>query len=193
MEQHPTPEQSLKLIQDMMLQAKRSFHKVHFYFLLWGILFALAGISAYVIASTGSPYSWVVYPAAGIIGGIISGIRSGREGRAQHATTTMDRVHQWLWISYLITLLLLIIALVYLRVDPNPFVLILTGLPTFASGALMRFKPLLVGGLLFWTIGMVSFFAFREYSPLIYSFGIIVGYIIPGIMLKREEDGIRTA
>jgi uncharacterized membrane protein (GlpM family) len=193
MEQRPTPEQSLKLIEETILKARRSHMKVNFYFLLWGALFALAGIVAYALAMAGSVYNWVVWPLTGIIGGIISSVHGSRADRQQHAITLMDRLHQWLWIGYLITLLLLIMGLVANRVDPNPFVLLLTGLPTFVSGMLMRFKPLMIGGILFWAIGTFSLFFLREYSPLIYSFGLVVGYIVPGIMLKRQEDGIRTA
>jgi uncharacterized membrane protein HdeD (DUF308 family) len=188
-----TPEQSLRLIDETIREAKHSHMKVNFYFLLWGVLFALAGIAAYVLAISGWEYNWVVWPLTGIIGGIISGVHGSREGRKQQVSTMMDRVHQWLWTAYLITLLLLIVGLVTSRVDPNPFVLLLTGLPTFLSGLLMRFKPLVYGGVLFWVIGTLSLFFLREYSPLVYSFGLIVGYIIPGIMLKKQEDGIRTA
>src|SRR5690606_5115637 len=136
MEQRPTPEQSLQLINDMMAQARRSHQKVNFYFLLWGVLFALAGIAAHVLFRSGWEFHWIVWPIAGVLGGIISGVRGSREGKQQHSSTFMDRVHQWLWISYVITLVLMIIALVKLRIDPNPFVLLLTALPTFVSGAL---------------------------------------------------------
>ncbi len=193
MEQRPTPEQSLQLINDMMAQARRSHQKVNFYFLLWGVLFALAGIAAHVLFRSGWEFHWIVWPIAGVLGGIISGVRGSREGKQQHSSTFMDRVHQWLWISYVITLVLMIIALVNFRIDPNPFVLLLTALPTFVSGALMRFTPLMIGGILFWAIGFASFFVFREYSAIVYSIGITVGYIVPGILLKRQEDGLRTA
>jgi MFS family permease len=192
--EHPiTPEQSLRLIEETILQAKRSYQKVNFYFLLWGTLFALAGIGAWLMATMGSPWSWVVYPIAGIIGGIMSGVYTDRVGKERRVVTMMDRVHQWLWIGYIVTLLLMLIALVSAGLDPNPYVLLLTGLPTFVSGALMRFRPLVIGGILFWCLGAVSVFWFREYSPLVYSLGIVAGYIIPGLMLKRQEDGLRTA
>ncbi len=191
MEHTPTPEQSLKLINEMMLQAKRSFQKVHFHFLLWGVLFALAGFASHFLIAAGSQYHWLVWPTAGVIGGIITAIKGSRDGKATSAVTMMDRVHQFLWLSYVLTLVLLIIALVKNRIDPNPFVLVLTGLPTFVSGALMRFRPLMIGGILFWSIGFASFFFLQQYSALVYSLAITIGYIIPGILLKREEDGVR--
>ena len=44
-----TPEQSLRLIQSMIGQAKRSFSRVSFYFLLWGVLLTLAMLATYFL------------------------------------------------------------------------------------------------------------------------------------------------
>ena len=188
-----TPSQSLQLIQDMVRQAKQSFQKSNFYFLLWGVLFALAGVVDHLLMRSGVELHWVVWPVMGVLGGIISGVHGAREGRRQGAMTWMDRVQMWLWGSYTVTLVLLIVAAVSWGRDPNPFVLLLTGLPTFVTGALIRFRPLMVGGGLFWAIGLVSLFALREYSSLVFAFAIVAGYVVPGILLKRHEDGVRTA
>lgn len=188
-----TPEQSLRLIDETIREAKRSFQKVHFYFLLWGVLFASAGIVSFVLMQKGSPLHWVIWPAMGIIGGIVAGMYGARQGRKQGATTTMDRVHMWLWTANTITLILLLVGLVARGVDPNPFILVLVGMPTFISGALMRFLPLMLGGILFWAIGVASFFVLQEYSSLVFSGAIVLGYIIPGLLLKNEENGLRTA
>lgn len=188
-----TPEQSLRLIDDTIREAKRSFHKVHFYFLLWGILFALAGVVSHLLMRNGSPLHWIIWPAMGITGGVVASIYGARQGRKQGATTTMDRVHMWLWTANTITLILLLVGLVARGMDPNPYILVLVGMPTFISGALMRFRPLMLGGMLFWAIGLASFFVWQEYSSLVFSGAIVLGYIIPGLLLKNEENGIRSA
>lgn len=188
-----TPEQSLRLIDDTIREAKRSFQKVHFYFLLWGVLFALAGLVSYLMMQNGSPMHWVIWPVMGIVGGIVAGVHGAKQVKKQGATTTMDRVHMWLWTANTITLILLLIGLVARGVDPNPFILCLIGMPTFISGALMRFRPLMLGGILFWIIGLASFFVLQEYSSLVFSGAIVLGYIVPGLLLKTEENGLRTA
>ena len=188
-----TPAQSLQLIQEMVLQAKQSVQRSNFYFLLWGALFALAGIVDHLLVTAGVDLHWVIWPVMGVLGGVVSGVHGAREGKRQGVMTVMDRVQMWLWGSYTITLVLLIVAAVSWGRDPNPFVLLLTGLPTIVTGALIRFRPLMVGGVLFWVIGLFSLFVLREYSSLVFAFAIVVGYIVPGILLKRHEDGIRTA
>ncbi len=188
-----TPEQSLRLIDETIREAKRSFQKVHFYFLLWGVLFATAGIVSFILMQIGTPLYWGVWPVMGIIGGIVAGVYGSRQGRKQGATTTMDRVHKWLWTANTITIILLLVGLVTRGVDPNPYILVLVGMPTFISGALMRFLPLMLGGILFWAIGLTSFFVLQEYSSLVFSGAIVLGYIVPGLLLKNEENGLRTA
>jgi len=188
-----TPEQSLRLIDETIREAKRSFQKVHFYFLLWGVLFALAGIVSYLLKQSGTPLHWVIWPAMGVVGGVAAGVYGARQGKEKGATTTMDRVHMWLWTANTITLILLLVGLVARGVDPNPYILVLIGMPTFISGALMRFRPLILGGILFWGIGFASFFVLQEYSSLIFSGAVVMGYIVPGLLLKTEENGLRTA
>jgi len=188
-----TPEQSLRLIDETIREAKHSFQKVHFYFLLWGVLFALAGLASFLLMQSGSHYHWVGWPAMGILGGIIAGVHGAREGRKQGAMTVMDRLHMWLWMAYTATLILLLVGTVPNRIDPNPWILVLTGLPTFVTGAMMRFRPLMIGGVLFWATGTMLFFTLQPYSSLVFSIAITLGYIVPGFMLKREGHGVRTA
>lgn len=194
MEQSFTPEQSLKLIDETIREAKRSFQKVHFYFLLWGVLFALAGIASFALMQAGSAYHWVGWPVMGVLGSIIAGVHGARQGRQQGAMSAMDRLNMWLWSCYTISLILVLVGTLANRMDPNPWVLLITGLPTFVTGAMMRFRPLMIGGFVFWLSALVLFFALQAYSSLVFSLAILLGYVVPGMMLKKEEEhGVRTA
>jgi hypothetical protein len=72
-------------------------------------------------------------------------------------------------------------------------VTVLTGLPTFATGAILRFKPLIIGGILFWCIGAAGFFVPGTEGALLYVGAMFFGYIVPGYLLKRQEDAVRAA
>lgn len=187
------PQESLRLIDETIREAKRSFLRIHFYFLVWGLLFALAGVLSFTLMQAGSPWHWVGWPAAGIIGGITAGVHGARAGRAQGVVTAMDRLHQWLWTCYTITLLLAIVGSFMVRTDPNPWVMLLSGLPTFVTGAMMRFRPLMVGGLVFWLLGILAFYAGAPFSSLLFGVAMVLGYVVPGLMLKKQEHGLRTA
>ena len=194
METNLTPEQSLKLIDEMMRQAKRSFHRMSFYFLLWGILLIGAMLIEYVMDYTGHRLYGKSWGVIGMIGGITSWVHGARQGKKEGASTAMDRVMMWLWAAFVITMMVTIVGYgVSGGGTPAGSILVLTGLPTFVSGQLMRFKPLIFGGLLFWVLGALSYFVGPEMITWLYIGAMLFGYVIPGYLLKRQEDGLRTA
>jgi hypothetical protein len=192
MEKDLTPEESLATIQAMINQAKQSFHRMSFYFLLWGVLLIGATLFEFAMASMGRSYGWVAWPVMGVGGGIASSRYGSREGKRQASETMMDRVFLWIWTSFVLTMIVLIACTVLSRNAPGPAVTILTGLPTFATGTIIRFKPLVLGGMLFWVIGGISFFTTGTTGALLFVVAMLFGYIVPGYLLKRKEDGLRT-
>lgn len=196
MEKDLTPEQSLKLIESMIGQAKKSFHRMSFYFLLWGVILTLAMASQLVAGQLGwdSKYLGMVWMGASILGAVASAVHGAREGKREQVATLADRVLMWLWIGFMITLFATIAgAGVAGYTTPAGSIMLLTGLPTFTTGQMLRFKPLIIGGILFWVLGTISFFANPLWMGILNIAGMLFGYIVPGFMLKRQEDGLRTA
>ncbi|MBL7950305.1 MAG: hypothetical protein JNM62_01180 [Flavobacteriales bacterium] len=194
MDANLTPEQSLKLIESMIGQAKRSFHRMSFYFLLWGVLLTLAMVAQLFSAQFGISDRGYGWGAASIVGAVASAIYGAREGRREQVETMADRVVMWLWIGFVITLLATGIgAGVAGYSTPVGSIMILTGLPTFVTGQLIRFKPLILGGVLFWVLGTVSFFVDPLWMGILHIVSMVFGYIIPGSILKQQENGLRTA
>jgi len=187
--QELTPDESLRLINEMILKAKRSFTNMSFYFILWGVLLFAAGILEYYLDRViHYEHSYMGWPIVGVLGAIASSVKGARDERKAGATAYMDKVFMFLWMGFMITLLLLIIGTVGNQLNPGSFIIILTGLPTFVSGGVMRFRPLIIGGIIFWAIGIGSFFLLDEYRSLLFSLSILMGYIIPGLLLKRAEN-----
>ena len=195
METNLTPEQSLKLIERMIGQAKRSFHRMSFYFLLWGILLTAAMLATYLLRdmhprlAQGLPWG-----IAGIGGGIVSSIHGMKQGRKEPVNNPMDGIIGWLWSSFVITLIIVIVCSVLDRRDPGAMITLITGIPTFMTGHILRFRPLIVGGIIFWVAGIAMHVAGDALAhTLLYCGAMVFGYIVPGFMLKRQEDGLRTA
>lgn len=196
MEQNLTPEQSLKLIETMMGQARKSFHRMSFYFLLWGVILTVAMAMQMLAGQLGwsGKYIGMVWMSASILGAIASALYGAQEGRREHAETLADRALMWLWVGFIITLFSTIAgAGIAGYTTPVGSIMLLTGLPTFATGQMLRFKPLIIGGILFWVLGTISFFVDPLWIGILNITGMLFGYIIPGILLKREENGLRTA
>ncbi len=194
MEQELTPSESLKLIETMIGQAKQSFRRNSFYFLMWGVLLIAAMIFNYLMAVQGNPIGSYAWPVMGILGGILSWIHGARETKQHHVRTLMDRMMIWVWAGYLATML---VTMMGSGVSGGHMsaasIIVLTGLPTFLTGQLMRFKPLIFGGILFWVLGAISYFVDMQTVALLYIAAMLFGYLIPGYLLKRQEDGLRTA
>ncbi len=67
-----------------------------------------------------------------------------------------------------------------------PYIMVLAGLPTFISGIILKFRPLVIGGICFWIIAIIMSFAGPEIFPLGMPVAVVAGYLIPGYMLKNK-------
>lgn len=190
-----TPHESLRLIEGMIGQARRSFSRFSFYFLLWGVLLIGAMIAAFLLRESAQGWQFgAPWGVAGVLGGIVSGIHGARESRREQVINPMDSTIGWLWGSFVITMLLLIAFTVIGRADTTVAITMLTGLPTFLTGQILRFKPLKYGGVLFWLAGVAMMLLSSALATLVlYCTAMALGYILPGLLLKRHEDGLRTA
>jgi hypothetical protein len=195
MEQPLTPEQSLRLIEESIRQAKRSFSRYSFYFLLWGILLTGAMLATYLLVDLepslrhGMPWG-----VAGIAGGLVSALYGSRQARHEQVSNPMDRIVGWIWGGFVITLMLVLFGTLRHGSDPGPVITLLTGLPTFLTGQVLRFRPLIVGGVLFWGAGFAMHLAGDAVLlTALYCGAMLAGYIVPGLLLKRQEDALRAA
>lgn len=195
MERELTPSESLKLIETMIGQAKSSFSRMSFYFLMWGVLLVAAMLITYLMRDAGGVWArGAAWGMAGILGGIISSIFGIRQGKKEQVANPMDRLVGWIWGAFVITMLLIMYTFTSTGRDPGVAITLLTAMPTFLTGQVMRFKPLIFGGLLFWLAGMVMSYSGNDTVIVsAYCISMVLGYIVPGILLKRQEDGLRTA
>ncbi len=188
------PQQSLATIQAMIIEAKKSFHRMSFYFLLWGVLLTLAMAAQLITASISPGAEGVGWVIASVVGAIGSGVHGAREGRREQVETLADRVLMWMWIGFMVTLFgTMAGAGIAGYTTPVGSIMLLTGLPTFTTGQMLRFRPLIIGGMLFWVLGIISFYVDPIWVGFLSITGMVFGYIVPGFMLKRQEDGVRTA
>lgn len=190
-----TPEQSLRLIESMMSQAKRSFSRMSFYFLLWGGLLTLAMVATQVWTGVepGTRYG-APWGVAGLVGGALSMWYGARQSRQEAVLNPMDRIINWLWASFVIALLLVLFTTLLEGDDPVIPITLMTGIPTFLTGQIMRFRPLVLGGVLFWAAGVVmQLVPDAGARTIVYCAAMVLGYIVPGILLMRKENGVRPA
>ncbi len=182
-----TAQESLDIITGMINQAKGNVKNNSFYFLLWGWVVAIANLGMYVLIQVNysKPYLiWLLVVPAWIIS-MYTGFKKGRETRN---VTHLDRVNAALWISFGIVVFTLIAFGYKINYQLNPLILLITSIPTLISGVILKFKPLIIGGILFWIFAIINFTLPIAYQNLIGAVAIISGYLIPGYMLKRKSQ-----
>lgn len=184
-----TTEENLALIARSIKQTKNNLYEQRFYYLFWGWLVLATSLAHFLLAYIEimvKPYLvWPVLMGAGFIISLGYGYASSRKtGRVE---SLLDRSLKHLWVILGVSFFIgsWIVSQAY-QTDPLPIIALLVGIGTLISGLQMRFKPLLWGGICFWIAAVVSIYTTPLQSLLLYDFCIIVGYLIPGYMLKKE-------
>lgn len=182
-----TPEQSLELITAMIGEAKGKLQRNNFFFLFWGWIIATANLGMYTLAKLDydRPYAvWLITIPAWAF--TLYKVFSRRKVSTHHSH--FDKISGWLWISFGVSIFILVVFGFKINYQLNPVILVMTAIPTFASGIMLKFKPLMIGGALFWLFGVAAFLSSQETQPLISTLAILCGYLIPGYMLRSKED-----
>jgi hypothetical protein len=181
-------QKSLQIIEEMVQKAKFNFSGNAFYFILWGVLLLASSVFEFTTSYLGqSSIAWFGWPVVSIIGGCISAFYSSKNKKS-NCMLHLDRMYVQVWIAFGFTLFVLIFGLIYKGINPNPFVMMLAALPTYLTGKIIGFKPLVYGGLMFGVLGVISLFVPAGMVSLVYSLSMILGYIIPGFMMKTIKN-----
>ena len=70
----------------------------------------------------------------------------------------------------------------------NAIILVFSGLGTFLSGSILRYRPLIVGGIVLWLSAFAANSVGFEYQNIVSAVGFAFGYLVPAYMLKKEEN-----
>jgi hypothetical protein len=97
-------------------------------------------------------------------------------------------LYMWTWIGFLIAGIVLFIVHSKSLETIAPYIMLLAGFPTFVSGFIIKFRPLVIGGICFWVIALVISFAGPLIAPLGMPVAVFTGYLIPGYMLRNKVN-----
>jgi uncharacterized membrane protein len=183
-----TETESIQLISSMISKAKNRFNETGFLYLLWGwvvlICCTTQFIAAYFFKYENAYYIWFVTWIVVVYQ--VFFLRKKR--KSQTVKTYTDGINQFVWVAFFICGMLLVFILIQFKAYEaiNPAILVMYGMPTFLSGIILRFKPLLIGGIFCWLFAAISPFIDFEFQLLLIAGSIIAGWIIPGYLLKRK-------
>ena len=184
-----TGAESLEVIQSMILKARNHINENGKLYLLWGwvILFCSLGffILDKILHYKKPQMIWMTTGIAVIY--MLVYLR--KEGRRRVVRTYTDDLVSYVWITFVV--LMLLGSLIMGRIPEfylynYPFVLLFYGVPTFLSGIILKFRPLIYGGIICWVLAILSTFINFHYHSLLVSVAVISAWIIPGYILKMK-------
>ena len=183
-----TEKESMELITSMINKAKGRVSETGTLYLLWGWLILICCIVQFVgphfFNYINSYYIWfstwilVIYQF----------FYFGKRQKFNKVKTYTGEINGFVWLVFFICLMLVIFIGNYLKKYEiiNPVLLVLYGMPTFLSGIILKFKPLIIGGICCWALSILSVFLSGEYQLLLIAAAVIAAWIIPGYILKHN-------
>jgi len=191
MENKSDEKKSLFAIQKALENAREQIHTDGFFFLLWGWLVVAASLINYgLLKFTTFEYPIISWPVLMTTGTITVAIVGRKRPKDNKIITYFDSVFKYIWLGFFISLVIVLIMPSFGFFSKSvgyPFIIILMGWGTVISGGILKFKPLIIGGILAWLIAIADFFVSVENQLLMMAFATVVAYLIPGYMLKSKS------
>ena len=186
MDQQFNEQNSLQLIESMINKAKNNFSESGTLYLLWGIVVFVCSMVQFVAIhfynNQNAYYIWfltwlvVIYQV----------IFLSRKAKKEKVKTYTADILKYVWICFAASMFLFIFILQYQKAyySINPAILVLYGLPTFLSGVILKFRPLIIGGISCWLLSFGSVFVPYDYQLLFICAAVLFAWIIPGYLLR---------
>lgn len=196
-EQTLTPEDSLTIINKAIVNYKVNYRESAKVFLLFGWLLAVASFSNFIALrvlnakeaySSMGLYSFVIWGTFATVGLIALFFLVHKEKKHKKVYSYIDSYVNSLWWVTLIAFFTAAFICMKLGLNPPPVMLLIAGIATATTGFIIKFRPLIIGGMAFFVFSIATVFVPNEYSALLVCIAIICGYLIPGYMLKSAKE-----
>ncbi len=181
-----TGQESFDIINKMIQRAQNKIDDSSFYYLFWGWLVLIASIANFIMLKMELPnpfLPWVLMP----LGGVVTGIYSYKNKKSKVVSTYLDDLMKYVVTAFLISLAIVLFFMSKLGLSSYPMIMMIYAIWLFISGGALKFKPLIIGGIINWVLAITAFFFEFDVQLLLISAAVLMGYIVPGYMLKSRS------
>lgn len=200
--------ESLELIATMIHRAKESYYDTGFSAIMWGAVIAVCSLVRFseIQVHYKLPFDIYLLTLVAILPQVLISIREKKERKVKRYE---DPYMDYLWLGFGISIFLLIhisnqIFGVWgswadeyknLTGKPasfqfyeyvSPLFLMLYGMPTFVTGAVCRFKPMLWGGIFCWISCVITVYTPAKTDLLLTAASALLAWFVPGIIMEKE-------
>lgn len=189
-DQQLTNEKSMDIIHQMINQAKNNYSENGLSWLLWGIMLFITSVCTYIFIDIGSSNLFLAWNIFGGISVILLIYHSITKPAKKPVRTYIDDILKLVDIGFVTCMAVLIFAINYNAVTPRigfAFFLMIFAFLMLVRGGAIKSKSLVVGAVVNWA-GTIAIFMVKEfkYAMLIMAVAVLIGYIIPGLLLRAE-------
>jgi hypothetical protein len=186
-----TPEESLLLITKVIEETKLRFKENGHILILWGTLIFTVMVSQYILVLLGwyklfdIAWTCILFP----LGAIYTYLYARKKYKKNSVPRTIigNIIGTMGWVVGINLPILGFLFRNQLGEAAAPVFLILWALFLILTGISIKFKPILIGGILLNLMGFATFYINGQYHGLILATGAVIGMIIPGILLNRAN------
>jgi len=191
-EKNLSREESLQVIESMINKAKNQFSENGHLYLLWGWTVFICSLAQFILLKlVHYEKNYLVWFSTWLV--LIYQLFYLRKKRkSQRVRTYTDEIVGFVWLSFFI--LMCLFGFIYaMTLDPDqnysfidPAFLALYGMPTFLSGIILKFRPLMIGGISCWLLAIAAPFINPDYHLLLLPAAMLIAWIIPGYLLRKK-------
>jgi hypothetical protein len=191
MEQNFSEQESLKLIDEMIHKARQSYITRGIALMVWGVLIIVCSLLTWAQVkfrfSTGFDVWLLVFLA--VIPHVYFAIK---ERKHRKFVGHDEQIMIYVWTTFGVCIFLLSFYNAnFGNQHSTTLFFILYGVPTFITGGVFKFKPMIFGGIICWLFSIVSVYTSFSVDMLMMAASGLVAWLIPGIILwenyKKEK------
>jgi hypothetical protein len=183
--------QSIELIQLMINKARNQFSENGHLYLVWGWVVLVCSVVEFILIRYFEyPHHYLVWMLTWLAV-IYQFFYLYKNRKKEKVKTYTGEIVSYVWIAFVV---LLLITLLISSAQPgnsnfkliSPFILALYGMPTFLSGKILRFPPLVLGGIGCWILAIIAVYISYDFQILFFGLSVIIAWIIPGFLLRKR-------
>ncbi|MDO8997871.1 hypothetical protein [Sediminibacterium sp.] len=180
---------SLALIESMINKAQNRYSENGTLYLLWGWIIFICSLGhyallAYTSLGANAGYIWMLIIVALVYQLYYLNLKEKKET----VKTYTDEMIGYVWMVFGISMGL--VSFIATKLGGwqlmYALILLLYGMPTFLTGAIMRFKPLKIGGVVCWCLSVLAVYISSKEIILLLIPAVISAWIIPGYILRAK-------
>lgn len=192
-----TVQDSLEIITKMIETRKSKWRDNGFILRFWGWLVLIASVGHYTLSVLELyQYIWFAWGLT-ILGAIYTPFHVAKIKKKKQKAEFLDKVSGFIWWTFAFNAFIIGFVFTYFWGHlTTGMILVLLGIAASIDGIIIRFKPMIIGGIITNLLGIFSLFwavqilrgvvESQNFLILLVGAGICLTNIIPGYVLKKE-------